>query len=168
MPTFEKKIIAPENLDPSVFERPLVFTNGCFDLLHAGHVTCLDQAKLLGKTLLVAINDDDSIKRLKGPERPIQSLGDRLLLLAALSSVDYVTWFCKETPYDLIIRLKPEVLVKGGDWPKENIVGAKEVESWGGSVHAIPFIYQRSTSAIVEKIHHVRQKIQESANPSSS
>ena len=168
MPTFEQKIIAPEKLDASIFKRPLVFTNGCFDILHVGHISCLAEARVLGQSLLVAINDDASIKRLKGPERPIQPLADRLLLLAALASVDFVTWFSEDTPHALIMTLKPDVLIKGGDWSKEKIVGAKEVESWGGAVYSIPFQYQRSTSALVEKIHRVRQNIQKGDCPHSA
>lgn len=168
MPPFDKKIIPPEHLASDGLPRPLVFTNGCFDILHVGHITCLAEAKAFGQSLLVAINDDESIKRLKGPERPIQPLTDRLLLLAALASVDFVTWFSEDTPHALIMKLKPDVLVKGGDWPKEKIVGAREVESWGGAVYNIPFQYQRSTSALVEKIHRVRQKIQQGDCPHSS
>jgi rfaE bifunctional protein nucleotidyltransferase chain/domain len=130
-----------------------VFTNGVFDLLHRGHVTYLAQARALGASLLVALNGDASARRLgKGPERPLNALEDRLALVAALESVDAVTWFDDDTPAALIAALRPEVLVKGGDWPAEKIVGAVEVLARGGRVVSIPFQHQRSTSALVDKI----------------
>lgn len=131
----------------------MVFTNGCFDILHRGHVTYLAQARELGRALVVALNSDDSVRRLdKGPERPINPLEDRLAVIAALASVDYVTWFDEDTPLETIVMLNPEVLVKGGDWPPERIIGAAEVRSRGGSVHSIPFVHERSTTAVVAKI----------------
>ena len=133
--------------------RPLVFTNGVFDVLHRGHVTYLEQARALGAGLLVALNGDASARGLgKGPGRPVNPLADRMALVAALESVDAVTSFDDETPAALIEALKPEVLVKGGDWPVERIVGGPETLARGGRVVSIPFAHQRSTSALLEKI----------------
>ena len=133
--------------------RPLVFTNGVFDLLHRGHVTYLAQARELGAALLVALNGDASARRLgKGDGRPVNALEDRLALVAALESVDAVTWFDEDTPAALIETLRPEVLVKGGDWPAEKIVGAIETLARGGRVISIPFEHQRSSTALLEKI----------------
>jgi D-glycero-beta-D-manno-heptose 1-phosphate adenylyltransferase len=137
--------------------RPWVFTNGCFDILHRGHVTYLDQAKSQGKTLIVGLNTDHSIRRLnKGidqyDQRPIHSLEDRSYLMAALAAVDVVLSFDEDTPLSLILALRPDVLVKGGDWPIEQMVGAKEVQGWGGRALSIPFEVDRSTSAIVRKL----------------
>lgn len=152
---FERKIFARDELAHRLGAeyRPMVFTNGCFDILHRGHVTYLAQARELGRALVVALNSDDSVRRLdKGPERPINPLEDRLAVIAALASVDYVTWFDEDTPLETIVMLNPEVLVKGGDWPPERIIGAAEVRSRGGSVHSIPFVHERSTTAVVAKI----------------
>jgi rfaE bifunctional protein nucleotidyltransferase chain/domain len=133
-----------------------VFTNGVFDIPHRGHVTYLAQARALGATLLVAINSDASAKRLgKGEERPLNSLADRMAVVAALESVHLVTWFDEDTPLALVLASRPEVLAKGGDWNSDAIVGASEVQGWGGSVHPIPFEHQRSTTALLRKI---RQK----------
>ena len=133
--------------------RPVVFTNGVFDILHRGHVTYLAQARALGASLVVALNSDASVRQLgKGPERPINPLGDRLAIVAALEAVSLVTWFEEATPLNLINSVKPDVLVKGGDWKPEAIVGAKEVKGWGGAVHSIPFAHERSTSALIERI----------------
>jgi rfaE bifunctional protein nucleotidyltransferase chain/domain len=133
--------------------RPLVFTNGVFDLLHRGHVTYLAQARGLGAALVVALNSDASARRLgKGDGRPVNLLEDRMALVAALEAVDAVTWFDEDTPAALIETLRPEVLVKGGDWPAEMIVGAKETLARGGQVVSIPFEHQRSSSALLEKI----------------
>ena len=133
--------------------RPLVFTNGVYDLLHRGHVTYLEQARALGAALLVALNGDASARRLgKGEGRPLNPLADRMALVAALASVDAVTWFDEDTPAALIESLLPEVLAKGGDWPVEQIVGGKETLARGGRVVSIPFEHQRSTRALLEKI----------------
>jgi rfaE bifunctional protein nucleotidyltransferase chain/domain len=133
--------------------RPLVFTNGVFDLLHRGHVTYLAQARELGAALVVALNGDASARRLgKGDGRPVNELADRLALVAALESVSAVTWFDDDTPAALIDVLRPQVLVKGGDWPVEKIVGGKETVARGGRVVSIPFEHQRSSSALLEKI----------------
>lgn len=156
-PDFERKLCNPEELRNRVaaLDRPLVFTNGCFDILHRGHVSYLAQAKSLGKSLVVGVNSDASVKRLgKGDDRPVNSLADRMAVLAALESVDLVTWFGEDTPLDLILACKPDVLVKGGDWKTTDIVGGREVASWGGSVHSIPFIFERSTTALLGRIRN--------------
>ena len=130
-----------------------MFTNGVFDLLHRGHVTYLAQARALGAALLVALNGDASARRLgKGAGRPLNALEDRMALVAALESVDAVTWFDEDTPAALIETLRPEVLVKGGDWPAEKIVGAIATLARGGRVLSIPFEHQRSSTALLEKI----------------
>src|SRR6266702_7008160 len=152
---FEQKICPPHQLTARLapIARPLVFTNGVFDILHRGHVTYLAEARALGATLLVAVNSDASAKRLgKGEERPFNPLADRMAVVAALGSVHLVTWFDEDTPLALILASRPEVLAKGGDWKPEAIVGAAEVRGWGGSVHSIPFRHQRSTTALVKKI----------------
>ena len=154
-PDFEKKICGPELLASRIqrLPRPLVFTNGCFELLHRGHATYLAQARALGASLMVGVNSDTSVIRLsKGAGRPVNSLNNRMSVLAALESVNLVTWFDDDTPLALIRACKPDVLVKGGDWKTENIVGASEVSGWGGTVHSIPFLYQTSTTAMLEKI----------------
>lgn len=154
-PAFERKIRAPHEVArwQAELARPLVFTNGVFDLLHRGHVTCLAQARALGAALLVALNGDASARRLgKGPDRPLNPLEDRMALVAALEPVDAVTWFDDDSPLALIVACAPEVLVKGGDWPAEQIVGAKEVLARGGRVVSIPFEHLRSTTALVERI----------------
>jgi rfaE bifunctional protein nucleotidyltransferase chain/domain len=124
-----------------------------FDLLHRGHVTYLARARILGAALLVALNTDASAKRLgKGADRPLNALEDRAAVLAALGMVDAVTWFDEDTPEALIAAVKPDVLVKGGDWTLERIVGAKGVLARGGRVMSIPFEHQRSTSALLKRI----------------
>ncbi|MFO1197286.1 MAG: D-glycero-beta-D-manno-heptose 1-phosphate adenylyltransferase [Burkholderiaceae bacterium] len=154
-PAFERKLLAPGSL-PRALEatrRPLVFTNGVFDLLHRGHVTYLAQARSLGAALIVAVNSDASVRRLgKGDDRPINRCEDRMAVLAALESVDWVASFDDDTPLALILACRPDVLVKGGDWPLERIVGAAEVRGWGGSVHSIPFRFERSTTATLDRI----------------
>ena len=154
-PPFEAKIAAPERLAEQIarLPRPLVFTNGCFDILHRGHVTYLAQAASLGASLIVAANSDTSVRRLgKGDDRPVNALENRLAVLAALASVALVTWFDEDTPIERILQTRPDVLVKGGDWPVEKIVGYTEVLGWGGSVHSIPFLHQTSTTALLDKI----------------
>lgn len=154
-PAFERKIHPPQDAARWAAElpRPLVFTNGVFDLLHRGHVTYLAQARALGASLLVALNGDASARRLgKAPERPLNALEDRMALVAALEPVDAVTWFDEDTPLALIDACRPEVLVKGGDWPIERIAGATEVLARGGRVFSIPFEHHRSTSALLERI----------------
>lgn len=133
--------------------QPLVFTNGCFDILHRGHVTYLQQAADLGAALIVALNSDASVKRLdKGTERPINPLEDRMAVIASLSAVSAVCWFDEDTPLELIKQCRPQILVKGGDWPIQEIVGCKQVQAWGGSCHSIPFKFERSTTRLVNKI----------------
>ena len=133
--------------------RPLVFTNGCFDILHRGHVTYLAQARALGASLVMGVNSDASVKRLgKGDDRPVNCLEDRMAVLAALECVSLVTWFDEDTPLNLILACKPDILVKGGDWGIDAIVGASDVLGWGGQVHSIPFLHERSTTALLTKI----------------
>jgi D-glycero-beta-D-manno-heptose 1-phosphate adenylyltransferase len=154
-PEFERKLCEPAQLAGRVatLERPLVFTNGVFDILHRGHVTYLAQARALGANLVVGANSDASARRLgKGEDRPINRLEDRMAVLAALQAVDLVTWFDDDTPLALILACRPDVLVKGGDWRPEAIVGAREVVAWGGAVHAIPFLFERSTTATLNTI----------------
>ena len=154
-PAFESKICKPQDLAARLktLKRPLVFTNGVFDILHRGHATYLAQARALGASLLVAVNSDASARKLdKGTDRPINALEDRLALVAALEAVTLVTWFEPETPLELILAAKPDVLVKGGDWKPEAIVGAKEVKGWGGAVYSIPLVPGRSTTSVIERI----------------
>lgn len=152
---FEQKICSPQDLSAAVsrLARPVVFTNGCFDLLHRGHVTYLAQARALGGSLVVALNSDESVKRLgKGDGRPFNTLADRAAVIAALSSSDLVTWFEQDTPLETILQVHPDILVKGGDWEVSKIVGQNEVSSLGGKVVAVPFIHQRSTTTLAERI----------------
>ncbi|MEW6119268.1 MAG: D-glycero-beta-D-manno-heptose 1-phosphate adenylyltransferase [Pseudomonadota bacterium] len=152
---FERKIVAADALEDALaaLPRPLVFTNGCFDILHRGHVTYLDEARALGASLVVGVNTDASVRRQgKGEDRPINRLEDRMALLAALESVSLVTSFDADTPLALILAVRPEILVKGGDWAPDRIVGTREVRGWGGSVHAIPFQHQTSTTALLARI----------------
>ena len=154
-PDFEAKVCPPDELPRRVaaLPRPRVFTNGVFDILHRGHVTYLAQARALGASMLVAVNSDASVKRLgKGEDRPVNVLADRMAVLAALECVDLVTWFDEDTPLQRILACRPEVLVKGGDWQVEKIVGHGEVTGWGGKVYSIPFLHERSTTATLEKI----------------
>jgi rfaE bifunctional protein nucleotidyltransferase chain/domain len=154
-PGFEAKLCEPAQLARRIaaLGRPLVFTNGVFDILHRGHVTYLAQARALGASLVVAANSDASARRLgKGEDRPINRLEDRAAVLAALQAVDLVTWFDDDTPLALVLACRPDVLVKGGDWKPEAIVGAAEVIAWGGAVRAIPFQFERSTTATLKKI----------------
>lgn len=154
-PEFEAKVCPPEKLAAraKTLKRPLVFTNGVFDILHRGHVTYLARARGLGASLLVAVNSDASARKLgKGSDRPLNRLDDRVALIAALESVSLVTWFDRDTPLELIVSVKPDVLVKGGDWKAESIVGGTEVRGWGGSVHSIPFEHERSTTALLSRI----------------
>ncbi len=154
-PIFETKIFAADQFAARVasLPRPLVFTNGCFDVLHRGHVTYLAQARALGFSLVLGVNSDTSVRRQgKGDDRPINTEQDRMAVLAALESVSLVVKFDEDTPLNLILACRPDVLVKGGDWKPENIVGSKEVKMWGGTVHSIPFLHERSTTALLKKI----------------
>lgn len=157
-PDFESKLCSFADLPrrAAALPHPLVFTNGCFDILHRGHVTYLAQARALGAALVVGVNSDASVRRLgKGEDRPVNSQDDRQAVLAALECVDLVTIFDEDTPLQLILACRPDVLVKGGDWPLDAIVGAKEVLGWGGRVHSIPFLFQRSTT---QTLAHIRQQ----------
>lgn len=129
----------------------VVFTNGCFDLIHKGHVTYLEKARQQGDILIVALNSDASIRKIKGPTRPINKLSDRLHVMAALESVDYVTSFSQDTPLQLIRLLQPNVLVKGGDWKPDQIVGAPDVLKRGGKVLSITFIKGHSTTKMIAR-----------------
>lgn len=130
----------------------VVFTNGCFDILHAGHVRYLAAARSLGDILVVGLNSDASVRRLKGPNRPVSSQEDRAEVLCALEVVDAVTIFDEDTPEELINRLLPDVLVKGADWPVERIAGAAAVLASGGSVQTVPLLEDRSTTGIIETV----------------
>jgi D-beta-D-heptose 7-phosphate kinase/D-beta-D-heptose 1-phosphate adenosyltransferase len=130
----------------------IVFTNGCFDLLHIGHVRYLEEAKALGDVLVVGVNSDTSVRKLKGPKRPILPEEERTEVLSGLGCVDYVTLFDEIDPLKLITSLHPDVLVKGGDWTKDQIVGREEVERSGGEVFVIPFVKGASTSNLIETI----------------
>jgi rfaE bifunctional protein nucleotidyltransferase chain/domain len=135
--------------------RRLVFTNGCFDILHVGHVRYLAAARRLGDALLVAVNSDRSVRALKGPGRPIMNEAERAEMLAALSSVDFVTVFDEESPRQLISELLPDVLVKGGDYAPDEIHGREEVEAAGGRVLALPYVEGASTTGIIERVRAV-------------
>ncbi len=157
-PAFETKIVAPADLTAQLarLPRPLVFTNGCFDILHRGHVTLLAQARALGQSMIVALNSDASVKRLgKGDDRPVNTLADRLAVMASLECVSLVTWFEEDTPLERILACRPDILVKGGDWPVDKIVGNTQVTGWGGKTVSIPFIHQKSTTALLEKIRRL-------------
>jgi len=130
----------------------IVFTNGCFDLLHPGHIRYLEKARAEGDLLVVALNSDASVRRIKGPGRPILTEGERSEVIAGLQCVDYVTLFDEETPYEIIEELLPDALVKGGDWPIDQIVGRETVEAHGGKVISIAFETGHSTSNIIKRI----------------
>jgi len=130
----------------------VVMTNGCFDILHAGHIAFLQEARSLGDRLLVAVNDDDSVRRLKGDGRPVMSLDDRVALLSGLAAVDWVVSFTEDTPQTLIAAVSPDLLVKGGDYRIEDIVGADHVRRSGGEVRVLSFLDGRSTSRIIDTI----------------
>jgi len=154
-PDFESKICTPAELPTRIaaLSHPLVFTNGVFDILHRGHVTYLARARALGASLVVALNTDESVRRLgKGGDRPVNTLADRLAVLAALGATSLVTSFDEDTPLATILKVKPDILAKGGDWPVSDIVGGAEVKAWGGAVHSIAFEHERSTTALLAKI----------------
>lgn len=152
----EQKIVSDlQLLDEKLtqLKRPIIFTNGCFDILHRGHVTYLEEAASLGKSLVVGVNSDDSVRRLeKAADRPLNPLEDRMAILAALESISLVVPFETDTPLDLIKQVQPDHLVKGGDWSPENIVGADIVTGRGGQVHSLPFKYSRSTTSLIDRI----------------
>ena len=134
------------------YNKKIVFTNGCFDILHVGHIRYLSQAKLLGDILVVGINSDESVKNLKGPSRPINSLSDRSLLLSELVCVDYVVSFKEQTPLKLIKMIMPDILVKGGDYTLDTVVGSKEVIDAGGKVELLKFHDGYSSTNYIDKI----------------
>jgi len=155
----QTKIVAAsatlENLSNqlSSLPKPVVFTNGCFDILHRGHTTYLEQARNIGASLIVGVNSDDSVRRQnKGSDRPINPQDDRMSVLASLACVDAVVCFDEDTPLNLITTLLPDHLVKGGDWKVEDIVGGAEVIENGGEVHSIDFKFERSTTSLLKKI----------------
>lgn len=137
--------------------RRVVFTNGCFDLLHPGHVRYLQQARALGEALIVALNSDRSVRELKGPARPILKEEERAEVMAALACVDFVTIFDEPTPREIIAALLPDILVKGGDWSIDTIVGREEVEAAGGQVRSLPFVDGVSTSEVIARIMQSQQ-----------
>ena len=158
-PAFLVKIVSREALRDRVaaLPRPVVFTNGVFDVLHRGHATYLAQARALGGSLVLALNTDASARRLgKGPERPLNNELDRAVIMAALESVSLVTWFDEDTPLSLISELKPDILVKGGDYDMRTLPETKVVESYGGKALAIAFVDGYSTTALVNKIQKTR------------
>ncbi|MGA9033742.1 MAG: D-glycero-beta-D-manno-heptose 1-phosphate adenylyltransferase [Sulfuricaulis sp.] len=152
----ERKIVTDTGQLPArlaELARPLVFTNGCFDILHRGHVAYLEEAAAMGKSLVIGVNGDASVRRLeKGNDRPMNPLDDRLAILAALGCVSLVVPFDDDTPYELIKRVRPDHLVKGGDWTPDKIVGADLVTGYGGQVHSIPFRFKRSTTELLQRI----------------
>lgn len=148
---YQKEIQRRRDLSPRRHPK-VVFTNGCFDILHVGHTRYLRDARALGDILVVGVNADASVKRLKGPERPVNNEDDRAEILASLGMVDYVIHFSDDTPASLIESVAPDVLVKGGDWPVEKIVGHKFVLARGGEVKSLPFHPGKSTTSILETI----------------
>jgi len=157
---FERKLLHEDDLRSRVprLARPLIFTNGVFDILHRGHVTVLAQARALGASLVVGLNTDASVRRLgKGDDRPINREQDRAVVLAALESVDLVVLFDDDTPYRLIEAIRPDVIVKGGDYDMDTLAESKLVRSWGGSAVAIPFVHDRSTTATLARIRAADQ-----------
>lgn len=152
----EQKIVNQsffEQNDKALHQKKIVFTNGCFDILHVGHITYLAQARQHGDLLVVGLNTDASVKRLKGPSRPVNQQNDRAKVLAALESVDYVVLFEEDTPQALIEKVRPDVLIKGGDYSLNNIVGADFVQKLGGKVLTIPFVEGYSTTATIQHIN---------------
>lgn len=152
---FERKLLGDDDLHLRVarLARPLVFTNGVFDILHRGHVTILAQARALGASLVVGVNTDASVRRLgKGADRPVNQAEDRMVLIAALESVDLVALFDEDTPYRMIEAIRPDAIVKGGDYDMSLLDETRLVHSWGGSAIAIPFVHARSTSATLARI----------------
>ncbi|WP_114636239.1 D-glycero-beta-D-manno-heptose 1-phosphate adenylyltransferase [Polynucleobacter necessarius] len=154
-PSFEAKVCPPEQLSARLAKlpRPLVFTNGVFDILHRGHASYLAQARALGASLVVGVNSDASVKMLgKDDDRPINSEADRQALLAALESVDMAIIFTEQTPVNLIEKIRPDIYVKGGDYEIDTLAETHLIKSWGGKAVAIPFLYERSTTSLLGKI----------------
>ena len=154
------KILRPEEAPLLAGRGEVVFTNGCFDILHPGHVDYLQRARDLGSCLVVGLNSDASVRRLKGALRPVNDEASRALVLAALACVDYVVLFEEDTPYELIKAVRPDILVKGGDWSVDRIVGRDLVEERGGRVLSIPLLEGYSTTAIVDRIVAMHGKVQ--------
>ena len=134
-------------------KKRVVFTNGCFDILHVGHVDYLSKARRLGDLLVIGLNSDSSVKKIKGKDRPINKESDRAKVLSSLYFVDYITIFSEPTPENLIKKVRPDILVKGGDWKVNDIVGSSFVRSCGGKVKTIPFVKGYSTTSVIERIH---------------
>jgi rfaE bifunctional protein nucleotidyltransferase chain/domain len=157
LPSFESKVCPVGELEARIaaLPRPLVFTNGVFDILHRGHASYLAQARALGASLVVGVNSDTSVKMLgKGDDRPINTEADRQALLAALSSVDMTVLFVEQTPVNLIAKIHPDIYVKGGDYDIDSLEETRLVKTWGGKAIAIPFLYERSTTALLGKIRN--------------
>jgi rfaE bifunctional protein nucleotidyltransferase chain/domain len=155
LPSFLDKIKPADELADALaaLPRPLVFTNGVFDVLHRGHVLYLAQARALGGSLIVALNTDASVRRLgKGDDRPLNAEADRAVVMASQAAVDVVTWFAEDTPEALIARIRPDILVKGGDYDMAKLPETRLVESWGGTARALPFVSGYSTTGLVKKI----------------
>ena len=155
LPSFESKVCASAELEARIAKlpRPLVFTNGVFDILHRGHASYLAQARALGASLVLGVNSDASVKMLgKGDDRPINTEADRQALLAALESVDLVVLFTEQTPVNLIAKIHPDIYVKGGDYEIDTLEETRLVKTWGGKAVAIPFLYERSTTTLLGKI----------------
>lgn len=154
-PSFESKVCPQSQLEARLgaLPRPLVFTNGVFDILHRGHASYLAQARALGASLVVGVNSDASVKLLgKGDDRPINTEADRQALLAALESIDLVVLFTEQTPVNLIAQIRPDIYVKGGDYEIDSLEETRLVKTWGGKAIAIPFLYERSTTSLLGKI----------------
>ncbi len=160
MPSIKDKLVKRDNAaDISRQLRQqgkiVIFTNGCFDIIHRGHVEYLEYARGLGDVLFVAVNSDSSVKRLKGNGRPINTLSDRMYVLAGLSATDYITYFDEDTPYNIIKEIKPNLLVKAGDYRAEQVVGKDIVESYGGRVIIAPYKHGYSTTETIEKLRNI-------------
>jgi len=155
MQYFEKKIIPYDKIDSikkSLNGKKIVFTNGCFDILHKGHVQYLNQARELGDILWLGLNSDESVQKLKGPTRPINSEDDRSFVLAALEAVSYITIFPDQTPIELLKLIQPQIHTKGGDYKAESLPETKTIQSWGGEVRILPFLPGKSTTGILKKL----------------
>jgi rfaE bifunctional protein nucleotidyltransferase chain/domain len=151
VPIHSRDSVAEEARRLQASGKRIVFTNGCFDVLHPGHLDLLTRARSLGDALVVAVNGDDSVKRLKGPKRPVFPENERGEILSAMEVVDFVCTFNEDTPLETILKIRPDILVKGADWA-DNIVGSAEVESWGGKVVALPLVPGKSTTSVIERV----------------
>jgi D-beta-D-heptose 7-phosphate kinase/D-beta-D-heptose 1-phosphate adenosyltransferase len=149
------KIVTPNGLNKirqAITRTTFIFTNGCYDILHVGHIRFLQKAKSLGDMLVVGLNSDRSVRMIKGPKRPIIPQDQRAEVLSAIESVDYIIMYDKPTPLELIVRVRPDILVKGEDWEEDKIIGGKEVKEYGGRIERIKFTAKTSTSEIIERI----------------